>query len=144
LERVNTLKGPCHEIFDLWFFSSNNSIWAPDTRIKAFLHMASYSRGYLTMKLIFLWSAVSMIRGEGQGQSAICKYFRRGYTEMFFDKRRKKEKANLNSFYFFTPSPTTAVLAVILFAISLPPPTPSRSHMQKGFNPWVKGPDGVV
>jgi hypothetical protein len=43
-------KGPCHEIYDLWFFSSNNSIWALDKRVKAFLHMASYSRRYTTMK----------------------------------------------------------------------------------------------
>jgi hypothetical protein len=48
------LKVPCHEIFDLWFFSSNNSIWAPDTRVKAFLHMASYLQRYSTMKSTFL------------------------------------------------------------------------------------------
>jgi hypothetical protein len=42
------IKGTCHEIFDLWFFSSINSILAPDTRVKAFLHMASH------------WSAVSL------------------------------------------------------------------------------------
>jgi hypothetical protein len=30
------VKGPCHEIFDLWFFSSNNPIWAPDSQVKAF------------------------------------------------------------------------------------------------------------
>jgi hypothetical protein len=35
-------------------FSSNNSIWAPDTRVKAFLHMAWYSRRYSAMKSIFL------------------------------------------------------------------------------------------
>jgi hypothetical protein len=54
------LKGPCHEIFDLRFFSSNHSIWAPDPRAKAFLHMASNSRRYSTKKSIFWWSAVSM------------------------------------------------------------------------------------
>jgi hypothetical protein len=48
------LKEPCHEIFDLQFFSSNNSIWAPDPRVKAFLHMASYSLRYSTRKSIFL------------------------------------------------------------------------------------------
>jgi hypothetical protein len=47
------LKGPCHEIFDLRFFSSNNSIWAADPRAKAFLHMVSDSRRYSTMKSIF-------------------------------------------------------------------------------------------
>jgi hypothetical protein len=31
-----SLKGPCHEIFDLWFFSSNNPISAHDSRVKAF------------------------------------------------------------------------------------------------------------
>jgi hypothetical protein len=36
------LKGPCQEIFDLWVFSSNDSIWAPDLWVKAFLHMASF------------------------------------------------------------------------------------------------------
>jgi hypothetical protein len=42
------LKGQCHEIFDLWFFSSNNPIWAPDSRVKAFSNMASNSRSYST------------------------------------------------------------------------------------------------
>jgi hypothetical protein len=28
--KIYNLKGQCHEIFDLWFFSSNNPIWAPD------------------------------------------------------------------------------------------------------------------
>jgi hypothetical protein len=32
----SSFKGPCHEIFDLWFFSSNNSIWAPDIRVTAY------------------------------------------------------------------------------------------------------------
>jgi hypothetical protein len=47
------LKGPSHEIFDLRFFSSNNSIWTLDPRVKAFLHMASCSRRYSTKKSIF-------------------------------------------------------------------------------------------
>jgi hypothetical protein len=34
-------KGQWHEIFDLWFFSSNIPTWAPYSRVKAFLHMAS-------------------------------------------------------------------------------------------------------
>jgi hypothetical protein len=55
-----SLKGPCHEIFDLRFFSSNNSNWALDPRVKAFFHMTSYSLRYSTMKSNFLWSAVSM------------------------------------------------------------------------------------
>jgi hypothetical protein len=65
------LKGPCHEIFDLWFFSSNNSIWAPDTRFEAFLHMTSYLRRYSTMKLTFL--VVSGVKATADHKKAICK-----------------------------------------------------------------------
>jgi hypothetical protein len=72
----------------LVFFSLNNSIWALDPRVKAFLHMTAYSRRYSTMKSIFLWSAVGRFHSQ----------------------------------------------------ISLR----IRSHMQKGFNPCIKGPDGVV
>jgi hypothetical protein len=42
------LKGPCHKIFYLGFFSSNNSSGAPDPRV------SSYSRKNSTMKLTFL------------------------------------------------------------------------------------------
>jgi hypothetical protein len=42
------------------FFSSNNSTWATDPRVKAFLKMTSDSRRYSTMKSIFLWSALSI------------------------------------------------------------------------------------
>jgi hypothetical protein len=35
------LKGQCHEIFDLRFFTSNNTPWAPDSRTKAFFNSAS-------------------------------------------------------------------------------------------------------
>jgi hypothetical protein len=42
------LKVQCHEIFYLWFFSLNNPTWASDSRVKAFLHMASNSRKYST------------------------------------------------------------------------------------------------
>jgi hypothetical protein len=42
------LKGPCHEIFDLWFFLSNNPVWVPDSRVKAFTNTASNSRSYST------------------------------------------------------------------------------------------------
>jgi hypothetical protein len=43
------LKGPWQETFDLcFFFSSNNSPQAPDTRVKAFLNMASYLRSKST------------------------------------------------------------------------------------------------
>jgi hypothetical protein len=30
LKSMVSLKGQCHEIFGLWFFSSNNPTWAPD------------------------------------------------------------------------------------------------------------------
>jgi hypothetical protein len=42
------------------FFSSNNPTWAPDSRVKAFLHMASNTRRYLTLKSPILAPAVSM------------------------------------------------------------------------------------
>jgi hypothetical protein len=54
------LKGPCHEIFDLRFFFIKQLHLAVDQLVKAFLHMASYSQRYSTMKSNFLWSAVSM------------------------------------------------------------------------------------
>jgi hypothetical protein len=38
-EYDHRFKGPWHEIFDLWFFSSNNFPWAPDAQVKAFLNM---------------------------------------------------------------------------------------------------------
>jgi hypothetical protein len=47
--------------FSTSFFSSNNSIWAPDPQVKAFLDMAPYSRRYSTLKLIFCGQHVSMI-----------------------------------------------------------------------------------
>jgi hypothetical protein len=40
------LKGQCHEIFDLRFFSSNKTPWAPDSWAKAFLNSASNSPRY--------------------------------------------------------------------------------------------------
>jgi hypothetical protein len=40
--------GQCHEIFDPRFFSSINPTWAPDSWVKAFLHMASNSQSYST------------------------------------------------------------------------------------------------
>jgi hypothetical protein len=39
------------EIFDLWFFSSNNTIWAPDSRVQAFSNMASNWRSYQQSRL---------------------------------------------------------------------------------------------
>jgi hypothetical protein len=98
------LKGPFHEIIDLRFFSSNNSIWASDPRFKAFLHMASYSRRYSTRKSTFWWSAVSMTSGQ------------RCHWHCWPQKNRFQSRI----------SPRI------------------RSHMQKGFNPWAKGPKGVV
>jgi hypothetical protein len=43
---LKALKVQWYETFDLWFFSLNNPIWAPDSRIKAFSTMASNSRSY--------------------------------------------------------------------------------------------------
>jgi hypothetical protein len=47
IHRLALLNGPCHEIFYLWCFSSNNSIWAPDTQGKVFSYIASYRYRYL-------------------------------------------------------------------------------------------------
>jgi hypothetical protein len=64
------LKGPCHEIFELRFFSSNNSIWALDPWVKAFLHtMTSYLRRYSTMKSIFC--GVSSVNDTADHYSAV-------------------------------------------------------------------------
>jgi hypothetical protein len=55
------LKGPCHEIFALRFSSSNNSIWAPDTRIKAFLlriRLFSYEISWSTVSITPLTAKV--------------------------------------------------------------------------------------
>jgi hypothetical protein len=55
LSHSECLKGPSHKIFYLKrFFSSNNSICAPDQRAKAFLYMASYLQRYSVMKSAFL------------------------------------------------------------------------------------------
>jgi hypothetical protein len=40
------LMGQCHEIFDPWFFSSNNTPLAPDSWAKAFLNSALNSPRY--------------------------------------------------------------------------------------------------
>jgi hypothetical protein len=54
------LKGLCHEIFDTWFFSSNNSSWDTDPRVEPFFNIDSYSPRNSTLKSPILWSAVSM------------------------------------------------------------------------------------
>jgi hypothetical protein len=36
---LHTLMGQCHEIFDLQFFSSNSTPWAPESWAKAFLNL---------------------------------------------------------------------------------------------------------
>ena len=52
------LKGVCHEIFDLYFFSWFKPIWAPDKQSKVFLNLISIR--YLTTKLEKFDSAVCM------------------------------------------------------------------------------------
>jgi hypothetical protein len=49
----NCYRDPVTRFSTSGFFSSNNSIRAPDTQVKAFLHMASYSRRYSTIKSTF-------------------------------------------------------------------------------------------
>jgi hypothetical protein len=51
-----SLNGPLHEIFDLWFFFIKQIPLGPDTRVKAFLNMASN----LWRKLPIFVTAVSM------------------------------------------------------------------------------------
>jgi hypothetical protein len=64
-----SLKGTLSRDFRPFFIEQlHHSIWAPDPRAKAFLHMASNSRRYSTMKSIFLWSAVSMTPLTGSGR----------------------------------------------------------------------------
>jgi hypothetical protein len=46
------LKGQCYEIFELGFFLSNYPTWAPDSRVKAFLQMASNSRSDSTKSVL--------------------------------------------------------------------------------------------
>jgi hypothetical protein len=55
---LNILKGRCYEIFDLWCFSSNNSIWALIHGLKPF---CKWLRGDIRLwTRRFWWSAVSM------------------------------------------------------------------------------------
>jgi hypothetical protein len=64
-------KAQCHEIFDLWFFSSNSPIWAPDSRVKAFSNMASNSRSYPTSYPEWCqWQLSGCLRSKG---SWLCK-----------------------------------------------------------------------
>ncbi len=44
VECDNVLKGVCHKIFDLQFFSGFEPIWAPDKQAKVFLNSISISR----------------------------------------------------------------------------------------------------
>jgi hypothetical protein len=52
-------KGTVSRDFRPLVFSSNNPTWAPDSQLKAFLHMASNSRRYSTFKSPILAPAVS-------------------------------------------------------------------------------------
>jgi hypothetical protein len=45
------LKGQPHEIFDLWFFSSNNTPGSTDSWASAVSNIDSYSRRFLTTKI---------------------------------------------------------------------------------------------
>ena len=44
------LKGQCHEIFDLYFFSLIEPIWAPDKQAKIVFLKNSFLRRYLNLK----------------------------------------------------------------------------------------------
>ena len=45
-----SLKGQCHEIFELYFFSFIEPIWAPDKQAKMFFLKNSFSRRYSNLK----------------------------------------------------------------------------------------------
>ena len=57
---LSTLKGQCHEIFDLCFFPSITSTQAPDSYTKVISIMVSNSRRYSNRKLENRDSAVSL------------------------------------------------------------------------------------
>jgi hypothetical protein len=44
-------KGQSHEIFNLWFFSSNDTPWSTGSWVKAVSNIDSYSRRYSTTKI---------------------------------------------------------------------------------------------
>ena len=44
------LKGQCHEIFDLYFFSLIEPIWSPDKQAKMVFLKNSFSRRYSNLK----------------------------------------------------------------------------------------------
>ena len=46
----NGLKGQCHEIFELYFFSLIKPIWAPDKQAKMVFLKNSFSRRYSNLK----------------------------------------------------------------------------------------------
>ena len=45
-----TLKGQCHEIFELYFFALIEPIWAPDKQAKTVFLKNSFSRRYSNLK----------------------------------------------------------------------------------------------
>jgi hypothetical protein len=53
------LKGQCHEIFDLWFFSSNNPIWAPDSCCKIFSNFVANSPSYKQICVVLRYAGVA-------------------------------------------------------------------------------------
>ena len=59
-----SLKGVCHEIFDLQFFSCFEPIWAPDKQAKVFLNSVLISPRYTIRKFEKFDSAVCMTQGS--------------------------------------------------------------------------------
>jgi hypothetical protein len=112
------LKGQCHEIFDLWFFSSNNLIWAPDSRVKAFSNIASDSRNYSkkslttqrfnhTAVLIWhRWGGVPRIREALAAFQAICKKSLirvSGAWWKLFDEKNRRSKISWHCPFKYEP-----------------------------------------
>jgi hypothetical protein len=184
------LKGTLSRDLQPPVFLSNNSIWALDPLVKAFLHMALYLQRYLTMKLfLFVFSSVNDTAYQG-GR----------YISFWLDPdpHSKRTGAGSNLNLTFSHSGTadqwwavsmtllTFCLVVSLTLLirlcklctktfleygsgssqndtDLPPGQQCHWHrlhrkidfivkylreykaiLQKGFNLWAKGPDGVV
>ena len=51
LRKYPTLKGQCHEIFDLYFFPLIEPIWSPDKQAKMVFIKNSFSRRYSNLKI---------------------------------------------------------------------------------------------
>ena len=84
-----SLKGQCHEIFELYFFSLIKPIWAPDKQAKMVFLKNSFSRRYSNLKFFEFDSA--------QANTAQSRNFS---TSQPFKKLTKKCWALLQQFIY--------------------------------------------